>query len=379
MRSRSDLRHAAAPAPVVPYVDLGEGWPAERVALMADLEAVFASGMFLGGDAVDALEERLARYCGARHAVTLDSGTDALMLSLKAHGIGPGDEVITPPNSFIASAAAIVHVGATPVFADVRADQNIDPDAVAAAITPRTRAIMPVHLTGRVCDMARLKALADRHGLLIVEDAAQAIGSAYDGVRAGGFGGAGCFSTHPLKNLGGAGDGGFVTTDDPAIAERLRRLRNHGLVDRNTALEWGYVSRMDALQAAVLLRRMDRLDQVIAARRRHAALYRTSIDARQVFMPPCAAAEFNTFHLFVIQTECRDTLQIALKAQGMGSAVHYPIPIHLQPAAASLGYRHGDFPVVEAQADRIVSLPVHQFLDEAAVLAVAGAVNRFFG
>jgi len=346
---------------------------------VADVSEVFAGGTFLGGAAVELLEQRLARYCGTRHAVTLDSGTDALMLALKAHGIGPGDEVITPPNSFLASTAAIVHVGATPVFADVLPDQNIDPAAIAAAIGPRTRAIMPVHLTGRICDMEPIQALARRHGLLIVEDAAQAIGSAYRGVRAGGFGGAGCFSTHPLKNLGGAGDGGFVTTDDPAIAERLRRLRNHGLADRNTSLEWGFVSRMDTLQAAILLRRMERLDQVIATRRQHAELYRLALDPGHVFAPPCRAHEFNTFHLFVIQAERRDALQAALRTDGIGSAVHYPVPIHLQPAAASLGYLRGDFPVVEAQADRILSLPVHQFLDAAAIERVAARINRFFG
>jgi dTDP-4-amino-4,6-dideoxygalactose transaminase len=363
----------------VPYVDLGAGWEVDRDQLLADISAVFAGGTFLGGEAVELLEARLAPYCGTRYAVTLDSGTDALMLALKAHGIGPGDEVITPPNSFLASTAAIVHVGATPVFADVLPDQNIDPAAAAAAITPRTRAIMPVHLTGRICDMDPIRALARRHGLLIVEDAAQAIGSAYRGIRAGGFGGAGCFSTHPLKNLGGAGDGGFVTTDDPAIAERLRRLRNHGLADRNTSLEWGFVSRMDALQAAILLRRMDRLDDVIETRRRHAALYRMILDARHVFMPPCQPHEFNTFHLFVIQADRRDALQAALRADGIGSAVHYPVPIHLQPAAASLGYRRGDFPMVEAQAERILSLPVHQFLEPAAIERAASRINRFYG
>ncbi|HUN52951.1 MAG TPA: aminotransferase class V-fold PLP-dependent enzyme, partial [Candidatus Sulfotelmatobacter sp.] len=245
---------------------------------------------------VEELERQLAAYVGTRFAVALNSGTDALRLGMLALGIGPGDEVITPPNSFVASTGTIAEAGARPVFADVGPDQNIDPAAVAAAVTPRTRAIVAVHLTGRVCDMAALKALAGRHGLALIEDAAQAFGSRLHGRSAGGLGTIGCFSAHPLKNLNAGGDAGFVTTDDAEVAARLRRLRNHGLADRNTSLHWAGVSRINALDAALLLMRLPRLPSVVERRRRNAAAYRAALAGSSVFVPPCRPGEFNTFH-----------------------------------------------------------------------------------
>lgn len=361
----------------VPYVDFAAQFAAERGQVMALVEQVFATGEFVGGAAIAALEEAVADLCGVAHAVALNSGTDALSLGLKAAGIGPGDEVITPPNSFIASTGAIVEVGARPVFADVLPDQNIDPAAVAAAIGPRTRAIMPVHLTGRVADMEPIMALAERHALLVIEDAAQAIGSRYRDRPSGSIGHLGCFSTHPLKNLNAAGDGGLLVTDDQALAERVRRLRNHGLVDRETADEWGRVSRMDTLQAVLLLHRLDGLGAVIERRRAHAKTYRAALDERRVFVPPCRDIEFNTFHTLVIQVERRDALKRHLAARGVETAVHYPRPIHLQPAARELGYREGDFPVAEGQARRILSLPIHQFLDSGDIRYVAEAIDGF--
>jgi dTDP-4-amino-4,6-dideoxygalactose transaminase len=296
-----------------------------------------------------------------------------------APAIGPGDEVITPPNSFVASTSAIVQVGARPVFADVRADQNIDPDAVEAAITSRTRAIMPVHLTGRIADMAALSEIGGRHGIAIIEDAAQAMGSKHDGLAAGSLGDIGCFSAHPVKNLNAAGDAGFLTLNDDKLAERLKRLRHHGMSDRDTVVEWGMVSRMDNLQAAILCMRLPKLDAVVAKRRRNAALYRKHLNSGHVFHPPCRTEEFNSFHTFVIQCEARDELQSHLSARGIATAIHYPIPIHLQPAARSLGYREGDLPVAERQARTILSLPVHQYLAIDDVVRVAEAVNDFFG
>jgi dTDP-4-amino-4,6-dideoxygalactose transaminase len=360
----------------IPFVDLKAQFAEEREALMPVIEATLAGGAWVGGEAVEQLEARLAERCGRAHAVALNSGTDALILSLRALGIGPGDEVITAPNSFIASAGAIIAVGAVPVFADVRADQNIDPDAVAAAITPRTRAIMPVHLTGRVADMDPLMAIAAHHGLAVVEDAAQSFGATYRGRPAGGFGHVGCFSAHPLKNLNAAGDAGFAVTDDAALAERLRRLRSHGLADRNNATEWGLVSRMDSLQAAILSFRLGRLDAVIARRRANAALYRHSLGHLNA---PCRNHEFNTFHLFVIQVGRRDALRDFLAKRGITTAIHYPVPIHLQPAAAGLGYGQGAFPECERQASRILSLPIHQFLRPEDITAVCEAVTDYRG
>ncbi len=261
----------------IPYVNL----PAQGRDQMEDLKKIFEQvvlkGSFVGThDDLAALEKRLAEYCGTAEAIALNSGTDALLLAMLVSGIGEGDEVITPPNSFVASTATIVQLGATPVFADVLADQNVDPEKIARAITPRTKAVMPVHLTGRICQMDEIMELANRHGLVVIEDAAQAIGSMYKGRLAGSIGHFGCFSAHPLKNLNALGDGGFVTTNDKAAAERMRRLRAHGMADRQTIEEWGMVSRMDTLQAAILGYRLDKLPDVIAKRRDNAALYRSS-------------------------------------------------------------------------------------------------------
>ena len=362
----------------IPYVNFPAQYAAERDDLHAIFDRVFRTGEFVGGAEVEAFERQLAEYVGVGHCVALNSGTDALVLGLKAAGVGPGDEVITAPNSFVASAAAIVHVGARPVFADVLPDQNIDPMAVAAAVSPRTRAIMPVHLTGRVAPMDAICLVAEKHGLVVVEDAAQAIGSKLDDRMAGAIGHVGCFSMHPLKNLNAAGDGGVLATNDDAIAAAVRRQRSHGMIDRNTVAEWGVVSRMDVLQAALLRYRLKLLPEVIERRRRNAKLYRERLDPEHVQLPPDRRAEFNTWHTFVVQVDRRDELQAWLTARGVGTAIHYPTPIHMQPAARNLGYRRGDFPVAEAQAGRILTLPIHQFLAEDDVAFVAESVNAFF-
>lgn len=360
----------------VPYVNFAAQFEEEREALMPLIEGVFRRGEFILGAAVENLEAELATYCGTPHAVALNSGTDALILGMKALGIGPGDEVITPPNSFVASTAAIMALGATPVFAEVLPDQCLDPDAAAAAITPRTKAIMPVHLTGKVADMPAFLALAERHGLALVEDAAQSIGSTLEGRKTGSFGHIGCFSAHPLKNLNAAGDAGFLTTSDPALAERVRQLRNHGMVDRNTVPQWGYLSRMDTLQAEILRFRLGRLPQVIDRRRANAAYYQQNLPqwAEWVAEQP---GEVSTYHLFVIQVDQRDELQAHLKAQGISTAIHYPVPIHLQPAATALGYGPGSFPVCERQAQRILSIPIHQFLSQADLAHVVESLTSF--
>jgi len=361
----------------VPYVDLAAQYAEERDVLLPLLDRVLGSGQWVGGARVEAFESAAARYLGAKHVVGVASGTDALILGLRALGIAAGDEVITPPNSFVASTAAILFAGAKPVFADVLPDQNIDPAAIEAAITPRTRAIMPVHLTGRMAKMDGIMAIAGRQGLAVIEDAAQSIGSRLNGRHAGTFGNVGAFSAHPLKNLNAMGDAGFLATDDAALAGKLRLLRNNGLADRNTVVEWGVVSRLDTVQATILEHRLRSLDQVIAARRRNVAHYRDRLDRRRIFMPPCRNEEFNTFHTFVIQTDERDALRAHLADRGVGTAIHYPIPIHLQPAAEGLGYAAGDFPVTERQAGRILSLPIHQFLSRHDIEYVADVVTEF--
>ncbi len=371
------MEHRMAPRDI-PYVDL----PAQGQDQLAELRRIFEEvvlrGTFVGaGEEIERFEARIAEYCGTEHAVALNSGTDALRLALSAAGIGPGDEVITPPNSFVASTATIVHVGAKPVFADVLPDQNIDPEAIERAITPRTKAVMPVHLTGRVCRMDDILDIAARRRLIVIEDAAQSIGSMYQGRKSGSFGGFGCFSAHPLKNLNALGDAGFVTTNDGAAAARIRRLRNHGLAERDTVEEWGIVSRMDVLQAAVLNYRLGKLPEVIAKRRDHAACYQRQLKHERIFVPPCRQDEYNTFHTFVIQADRRDALRAHLRDRGIRTAIHYPRPIHLQPAARGLGYKRGDFPVAERQAGRILTLPINQYLTAADVETVAGEVLRF--
>jgi dTDP-4-amino-4,6-dideoxygalactose transaminase len=376
--ARADARALSTATRRVRYVDFPAQFAAERSELMAIVEGVFARGDFVGGAEIERLEADLAADLQIAHVVACNSGTDALILALAALGIGPGDEVITAANSFVASAAAIVRVGGTPVFADVGDDQLLDPDAVEAAITPRTRALMPVHLTGRVCNMARLLEIARKRGLAIVEDAAQAYRSQLDGRYAGTFGTINAFSAHPLKNLGAAGDAGFVTTSDAALAARVRRARNHGFVDRETALEWGTVSRLDTLQAAVLRFRLRGVAATIATRRANAGRYHELLDRERTWFPLEGPGHIGSYHLFVIQTDRRDELRRALERRGVATKIHYPTPIHLLPAAAALGYAPGSLPVTERQAERILSLPIHQFLEAGDLGYVAREIDAFF-
>jgi len=346
----------------IPYVNLGAQFAEEKAELMPRIEAVLAGGMHVGGLEIETLEREIAEYIDTRHAVALGSGTDALILGMVAAGIGPGDEVITPPNSFVASTAAIVRTGGTPVFADVRPDGLIDPDAVAAAVTPRTAAIMPVHLWGGICDMEALWAIAERHGLAIVEDAAQAMGTRHRNRRAGSLGTVGCFSAHPLKIFNALGDAGYITTDSADIASRVRLLRNHGLVDRGTVCEFGYVSRLDTLQATVLRYRLGRLDEMIERRRSNVAFYRELLKGVPIRLPEEKPYEFHTFVNLVSQCDRRDELQKHLADKGVQTVVHYNTPIHLQPAAESLRCRKGQFPVTERLCETILALPANQSL-----------------
>jgi dTDP-4-amino-4,6-dideoxygalactose transaminase len=361
------------------YVDMAAQFAEQRDEIMTRIEAVLAEGKLVGGPDIEVLEQEIADFCGVSHAVALNSGTDALALGMVALGIGKGDEVILPPNSFIASAAAVAVIGATPVFADVRDDLNIDPERVEAAITPQTRAIMPVHLTGRISDMTPLSDMAESNGLLVIEDASQSFGSRYKDRLAGSFCHVGCFSAHPLKNFNAAGDSGFLTTDDGELAAKVAKMRNHGLVGKGLSEAFGHVSRMDTLQAAILRYKLEVLPGVIERRRGNAALYGELLDPAHVFMAPERDVEFNTYHTFVIQVERRDELKAHLAEHQIGSAIHYPAPIHLQPAASYLGHKAGDFPVAERQAGRILSLPVYQTLSQDDVRRVADAVNGFFG
>lgn len=360
----------------IPYVRLGQQWREEREYLLPQIDNLLSSGQYILGPEVDALEKELSDFHGGHEVITLNSGTDALVFGLALMGVGRGDEVITPPNSFVASTAAIIHLGAKPVFVDVGDDQNIDVSLIANAITGKTKAIMPVHLTGRLAKMDELMALSIASGVPVIEDSAQAIGSKYQGVLAGTFGSMGCFSLHPLKNLNAIGDGGFLITKDAEIAERVKRLRNHGLIDRITVERFGYVSRLDALKALVVRHRLRLLPQVIERRRRNAARYSAQLDVSRVFFPPPDGQRFDTYHTFVVQLRNRDHVQKKLAEMGIGTSIHYPIPIHLQPASASLGHMRGSFPVAERQASMILSLPINQFMSDAEIDQVTEVVNR---
>lgn len=361
----------------VPYIDLISQHKKLRPDLVKAFHAVLNHSNFILGDEVRALEKKIAAYCGTKYAVALNSGTDALFLSLKALGINEHHEVITTPNSFLASASTIVAVGARPIFCDVGSDQNMDPLKLESVITKKTKAIMPVHLTGKVADMRPILKIAGKYKLPVIEDAAQAFGAVYRNKRAGSFGTVGCFSLHPLKTLNACGDAGILTTNDQGVADTVNQLRNIGLQDRGRADLWGYNSRLDTLQAAFILAKFKYLDSWIAKRRKNAEYYRKYL-SDLVRCPSEEDYEKPVYHLFVIQTDRRDELQSFLSKHGIDSKIHYPIPIHLQRAAKDLGYRRGDFPVAERQSQRILSLPVYQTLSRAQLKYVVSTIRRFF-
>ena len=361
----------------IPYVNLANQWAKEREELLPIIDEVLGSGQYIGGDEVNSFEEKVARLCNTNYAIALNSGTDALTLSLYLLGVRPGDEVITPPNSFIASTAVIVHLGAKPVFVDVLDDQNINPEMIESAISEKTKVIMPVHLTGRVCNMDPIIDIAKKYNLFVVEDSAQAIGSKYKGKSSGSIADVGCFSTHPLKNLNACGDGGFITTNDKNLFKKAKSLSNHGMFDRDMVDSFGYVSRMDNLQASVLNYRIKNLKKLISLRRRNAKYYIDNIDNSNIFFPLEKVHEFNTYHTFVIQTKNRDSLKLYLQNCGIDTAIHYPIPIHLQPAAKNLGYKEGSFPVTEKQSSEILTLPVNQSLSLDDIKIITQKINNW--
>jgi dTDP-4-amino-4,6-dideoxygalactose transaminase len=365
--------------PRIPYVNLALQHRPLKEQILRAVAGVLESGQFVLGEETERFESEFAAFCAAKHAVGLNSGTDALVLALKCLGIGPGDEVITAPNSYLASASCVALAGAVPRFADVRADLNLDPACVARAITPRTRALIPVHLTGKPAAMPELLALARQHGLEVIEDAAQAVGAKLGGQPVGTFGRVGCFSLHPLKNLNACGDGGMLVTNDDAVAQRARLLRNHGQPNRNDCAEFSMVSRLDSIQAAILRVKLRHLDEVTARRRANAEQYRRRLSGCSGIQCPVEApGEFCVYHTFVAQVDRRDELVGHLEKAGIGTAIHYPVPIHLMAVGRRLGHRPGDFPVCERLAGRILSLPIYPELSDAQIAEVAQAILDFY-
>ena len=362
----------------VPYVNLKEQHRLLKRETLSAVRKTFDRCDFVLGDEVKKCEARFAKFCGTKYAVGVNSGTDALFLGLKAAGVGPGDEVITAPNSFLSSATAVVALGAKPVFADVGEDMNIDPGQILSRVTSRTKAIMPVHLTGKPADMDPILEIARKNRLAVIEDAVQAIGTKYKGKRAGSFGTANAFSLHPLKTLNACGDGGMVTTDDEKIYSLICQLRNIGLKDRIHSDVWGFNSRLDTLQAAFVNAKFPKLDSWIGKRRKNAEFYRKGLSG-VVICPEEKSFEMCAYHLFVIQAERRDDLQKFLLENGVETKIHYPIPIHLQKCAEGLGYKAGDFPVTEKQSRMILSLPIHQYLTQNQLELVVKSVRKFYG
>jgi len=358
----------------VPFVDLHAQHAPLRGAIDRAVAGVIDRGDFILGAEVERFEQDYAAFIGATHAIGVGTGLSAIELALCALGIGPGDEVIAPANTFIATVLAIMSTGATPVFVDMDpATYTIDPAAAAAAITGRTRAIVPVHLYGQPVDLDAIMALAARHHLIVLEDAAQAHGARYKGRRAGSIGHAAAFSFYPSKNLGALGDGGMITTSDDAAAAKIRLLRNYGQRVKYHHSVAGTNSRLDTVQAAVLRLKLPHLDGWNAARRRHADAYHARLSGA-VRTPRGATGIEHIFHLYVIESDRRDALQASLKARQIDTGIHYPVPAHLQEACAALGGRPGMFPATEAAANRILSLPMYAELTEAQIDYVADAV-----
>ena len=347
---------------------------------LGDIRQVVTSGDFTLGSGVEQFEERFAQLTGLPHAIGVSSGTDALILSLKALGIGPGDEVITCPNTFVATVGAIAATGARPVFVDNGEDFTIDVNRIEDAITPRTKAIMPVHLTGCPADMPAIMEIARRRNLMVVEDAAQAILAAIDGKHVGSWGETAGFSLHPLKNLNIWGDGGVIVTRSAELDRKLRLLRNHGLTDRDHVEFWGENCRLDTVQAVVALRLMGDVHTITDARIANAARFDNAFSDLGDFitLPPLRQNVKRVFHTYVVHAKDRDLLLDYLIGKGVDAKVHYPIPLHLQLAAKDLGYNRGDFPVCERHCETIITLPVHQHLVPEEIDYVIDCVRSFY-
>ena len=365
-------------APVkVRYVNFPLQYEGVKNELLPAVQKIFESGNYILGPELEKLEIDFANLCGTKYALGVANGTDALIMSMKALGIGRGDEVITVPNSFIASTASIVMNEAKPVFVDVREDYNINPELIESAITPKTKAIIPVHLTGRPADMKRIMEIARKHKLFVIEDCAQSVGAKFDGKAVGSFGDTGCFSLHPLKNLAAVGDGGFITTNDTELYVKLKKMRNHGLKNRDECEFFSFNSRLDNLQAGIISVKMKHLDKWTKRRREIADFYRKNLSG-VVTMPEERKNDYAVYHTFVVQAENRDELQAHLLSKGIETKIHYPIPIHLQEAAKHLGYKKGSFPVTEEQTKHILSLPIYPELTQEQIELVVREIKNFY-
>ena len=366
---------------MIPFFDMKARNSPRRDEFLRAIGEVIDSGSFAGGPFVAKFTGQFAAYCGTRHAVGVGSGTDALWLTLVAMGIGPGDEVITVPMTFVATVEAICRCGARPVFADIETDTyTMDPSALEAVVTPRTKAVIPVHLFGQMANMNAIREIADRHGLRVIEDAAQAHGACYESRKAGSLGDAGCFSFYPSKNLGAFGEAGAIVTDDDALAAKLRSLKNHGQSEKYHHELVGWNSRMDGIQAQVLRIKLAYLDAENEKRRSLALCYDRNLAGIPGVRTPIAADDrTHVYHVYALRVANRLVLERALNEHGIGYGIHYPVPIHLQPAYHSLGYTSGDFPVAEQCAGEFISLPMYPEMTVDQVEHISEVVRKSAG
>ena len=363
----------------IPQLDLAAQFGAISAEIRAAVEGVLSSQQFVLGREGTALEQEIAALCGVAHGVGVASGTDALILALRACGVQPGDEVLLPPFTFVATGSAVSALGARPVFADIRPETyNLDPSELERRVTPRTRAIIVVHLYGLAADMNPIVAFAKSRKLPLIEDNAQAIGASYKGRRTGFFGDAACLSFYPTKNLGAYGDAGMVVSNSAEIAARIRTLRNHGQTGKYLSSEPGWNSRLDELQAAILRVKLRHLSESQRARRSNAAEYTRLLQQVPGVMPPLEPEGFeHVYHQYTIRSEQRDALQQHLAARKIGSTVYYPHPLHLQPLYAPLGHKPGDFPHAERAAQEVLSLPMYAELRKDQIARVVEAIAEF--
>tara|TARA_B110000027_G_C16103809_1_gene294302 strand:+ start:992 stop:2092 length:1101 start_codon:yes stop_codon:yes gene_type:complete len=363
----------------IPYVNIKKQYKSEKNKLLKIIDKTLYSGSWVGGSEIEKFEKNISKVCKTKYCISLNSGTDALTLALHLLGVKRGDEVITPPNSFIASTAVVTHLGAKPIFVDVKKDQSIDESQIEKKITKKTKAIMPVHLTGRMCAMDKIMSIARKYNIPVVEDCAQSIMSEYKGKMSGAWGDVGCFSAHPLKNLNAMGDAGYLTTNNKFIYDKIKSLRTHGMDEsRDNVKNFGYVSRMDNLQAAILNFRLKSLREIINKRRNNANLYLKNLNLDKIYFPLEKKEEFNSYHTFVIQVDQRDKLKKYLKKNGVDTAIHYPMPIHLQTASKYLDHKKGSFPETEKQSKRILTLPINQFLKKSEIIYISKLINNFY-
>ncbi|TAV20150.1 DegT/DnrJ/EryC1/StrS family aminotransferase [Rhizobium ruizarguesonis] len=365
---------------MIPFLDLKAQYQSIKSEIDAAVLGVLASGQYILGEEVARLEQEFADYCNVKHAIAVNTGTSALHLSLLAAGVGPGDEVITVPFTFVATVSAICYSGARPVFVDVEpVTLTMDPAQLEAKITPRTKAIVPVHLYGQMADMDAIKAIADRHGIAVIEDACQAHGAQYKGARAGSIGTSGCFSFYPGKNLGACGEGGIVVTNSDDQAKTMRMLRDWGQEQRYHHLLKGFNYRMDAIQGAILRIKLRHLEAWTEARRAHGRRYTLLLGGSANLRTPVEiAGRRHVYHVYAIRSRDRDQLQRVLSEEGIQSGLHYPIPVHLQKAHADLGYKAGDFPISEAGAREVLSLPIYPEMPAWHVDQVAAALENTY-